>query len=950
TSALQVVESTAHYELCCSPGGHLPKGAGDALEALCSGIEHVLQKRLGTFNTRIFVHFVNHVPKLEAEGLSRGEKTFLDPLWVYGLQGTKECPHPSPTVLATTLQSAQLGVTALALGGGRMYTVGVVFPLFALGVMRLALLAAAHEERRLKAGDDLEASLPSLSALLPHAEVAGTKGASGGTGGCHVLSPAAQAVCNDVLMHPERLAGFVGMRRPQVDLEVVGAVGASLVAFLVEQQGGPNKLRMLCLQKLTKPSAAGGKNDSNYLFYTSELSDSCHGVFGDSFEELWSSWQRFLNASKSPSKTKPNGSSSPPEAAAKSPDPLLLSPSNSSNALEPPSRSPGWQSWLGCSNGIQLGRQNLACFKIKKYDAAGVLARLEEVSQSRNLSPMETYRWSLAWWIKNDLVSFVKVCVDVLLLGVWKVGETLIIQYIFEECISMQESGDVDLQALLIPIGVLILGNVLASNGEEMVDDLCPSNSGFIPPMKVKVVSKISTTTQQQIDALSIQKVISTLEKDLEVLNNNLDSIVLSISIVIQLSGAIIAMVIMLWPFVYPAIAILLTVPLIGLYDTIMSPRLVRAADALLEHNKDTMMQIEESLTYVSCKRLLHLHSYFDTRLLEKAEQYVKSYDHLDATSLRHMVTMSYFSITIRMSVMLFGSIMVALDSLDVATYIAFTSAVTGVLALLVGSGGLAGIKRQFDISSVPLANLLKILNIDTDMNALKDTQEPGHGHLLGSGAEPETYTIALSDVSFVYPVVDAEAGVGMEVLSKVNVEFPGGQKSAVLGLSGVGKSTLFKLVARMYPATRGDLLLGGSPLDQVDMPRVMGIMQQETLLFDMSIKENILIGLPQVDDRLLKRACDLACLTEDPALSVKGLDITVGPKGLKVALHIRQRVGLARILVRNAPVMILDDAVCFQEPVRPKTLPALPALPAWVSMCTLHPCNILLGLCWRHL
>lgn len=150
-------------------------------------------------------------------------------------------------------------------------------------------------------------------------------------------------------------------------------------------------------------------------------------------------------------------------------------------------------------------------------------------------------------------------------------------------------------------------------------------------------------------------------------------------------------------------------------------------------------------------------------------------------------------------------------------------------------------------------------------------------------------------------------------ILRDINLDIPPGATVGIVGPTGAGKSMLISLLGRIYDPDEGAVLLDGHDLRQIKLATLrhnVVYVLQETLLFSMPLRGNITLGVSEASDAQIYRAMEQARLTNDLPQLPKGLDSIVGERGATLSGGQKQRTALARALVRNPKVLILDDAL----------------------------------------
>ena len=149
-------------------------------------------------------------------------------------------------------------------------------------------------------------------------------------------------------------------------------------------------------------------------------------------------------------------------------------------------------------------------------------------------------------------------------------------------------------------------------------------------------------------------------------------------------------------------------------------------------------------------------------------------------------------------------------------------------------------------------------------------------------------------------------------ILKDLSFLIPAGKRTAVVGSSGAGKSTLTKLLFRFYDKTQGDILINNQSINQLSLTSLrkhIGVVPQDTVLFNDTLRNNLLYASPEASNNELKRVIDMAQLDSFIQQCPDGLETLVGERGLKLSGGEKQRLSIARMLLKRPAIMVFDEA-----------------------------------------
>src|SRR5579864_4123038 len=229
--------------------------------------------------------------------------------------------------------------------------------------------------------------------------------------------------------------------------------------------------------------------------------------------------------------------------------------------------------------------------------------------------------------------------------------------------------------------------------------------------------------------------------------------------------------------------------------------------------------------------------------------------------------------------------------SISIATIVAFTTLQT---RLFFPVGSLLGVGLDVQTSLALFDRIFEYLDQPVDIDEKPDAV------IEGSAGD-----VVYDDVSFRY------GGDGW-TLEDVSFVVPAGTKTAIVGETGAGKTTLGYLAARLYDVTSGSVAIGGVDVRDLSfqaLTDLVGVVSQETYLFHASVRENLRFAKPDATDEEIEEAAEAARIHHVIAALPDGYDTMVGERGYRFSGGEKQRIAIARTILRNPPILVLDEA-----------------------------------------
>ena len=336
------------------------------------------------------------------------------------------------------------------------------------------------------------------------------------------------------------------------------------------------------------------------------------------------------------------------------------------------------------------------------------------------------------------------------------------------------------------------------------------------------------------------------------------------------------------------ALALLWVVP-VALAVVLLSKKKIDRLNAKFHHDKlDVAEQVQSGL---ECVQEIKAYN-GETKYLEDLDHSLRRYEKsLTKGEFVGSVLINSANAILKLgmaTVIIVGAYLLSVGTVDVFTYLIF---------LMISASIYNPIGEVF--------NHIAVLTIlDVHINRIKEMESMP----IQQGTTDysvDNYDIAFDGVDFSYET-------GKQVLRNVSFTARQGEVTALVGPSGGGKSTSAKLAARFWDIDKGTITLGGQDISKIDPEALLknyAVVFQDVLLFNSSVADNIRIGKPDATDEEIRRVAELARCDEFVSRMPEGYDTLIGENGAALSGGERQRISIARALLKDAPIVLLDEA-----------------------------------------
>ncbi|MGY6658430.1 ABC transporter ATP-binding protein [Amycolatopsis sp. TRM77291] len=512
--------------------------------------------------------------------------------------------------------------------------------------------------------------------------------------------------------------------------------------------------------------------------------------------------------------------------------------------------------------------------------------RPRQASPARETAPAPTGGWirrlAASCW-KHPWLVVLSLGAAIIGVGLQAAGPLLI-----REALDDAVAGDTSRLGLLATVmavlQVLTFGNAFARRyvGGRLALDVQHD-------LRRQVFNAVSRLDGGKQDALRTGQVASRAISDLQLVTSVLMQVPLSAGSVIF---ALLSLGAMLWMSPTLTLIAMVVAPAIAIIMAVSRKRLFPATWAAQQRAADVAQQVEETVTGVRVVKGFGQ----EAREVAKLEKTAKKLfaERMRAARLSSLPTATTAALPAagQVAVLAVGGVLALKGEVSLGTFLAFAT----YLSILIGPARMiSSLVVQAQLTRAGAERVNELIDAQPDVVDSPDAQPLPEGPL----------GVRLEDVSFGYTRSDP-------VLDGLTLEARPGETLALVGTAGSGKSTISLLLPRFYDVHSGSVQVGDLDVRDVrqrDLRSVIGVVFEEAFLFSSSVRDNIAYGRPDASDEEIRAAARAAEADEFIQRLPEGYDTLVGERGLTLSGGQRQRLGLARALMTDPRVLVLDDA-----------------------------------------
>jgi ABC-type multidrug transport system fused ATPase/permease subunit len=420
--------------------------------------------------------------------------------------------------------------------------------------------------------------------------------------------------------------------------------------------------------------------------------------------------------------------------------------------------------------------------------------------------------------------------------------------------------------------------------------------------LRLRLYHHLQHLSLRYYDSNHVGNMVSTIISDVSTIQDFTSSAILSILIdVLTIFGMLGVMLYLNFDF---ALIVVIISPILLFFISYFKKSVKKATREVRKHQSEILGVVEQGLQSTRAVQAFGRQDLEDARLREVSTATVKA--SLRARRIKSMLS-PIVSITVAgcIAFVLWRSAGLILGK--AMTIGALTVFLSYLNKFFKPVQDLASMTNRIAQAAVGLERVQTILNADAIIPEKPNARDPGK--INGE--------IVFENVSFAYDSVAS-------VLRNINLTIKPGTRVGVCGPTGGGKSTFISLIPRFYDPTTGRILIDGTDVTEFKLAalrELFGFVLQDTVLFAGTIRDNIAYGRPEATLDEIIEAARIANAHEFISLMPHGYDSLVGDRGLTLSGGQRQRIGIARALVRNSPVLILDEPTASLDPESEKII-----------------------------
>ena len=499
-------------------------------------------------------------------------------------------------------------------------------------------------------------------------------------------------------------------------------------------------------------------------------------------------------------------------------------------------------------------------------------------------------KFGLKWFlpaIKKNRRPLIEVLIASVFVQIFQLMNPLIIQQIIDNVLGRGANGTLPILATLLFV-FAIFENILTAVRTNLFID---TTNRIDISLGEQVIDHLLRLPLSFFDKRPVGELSSRLG-ELEQIRNFLTSTALTV-VLDSLFSVIYIAVMLLYSWVLTIVS-LLVAPILALLTFSVSPIVRRQLRTKAELNAKTQNHLVEVLTGIQTVKAQNFEVKARWKWKDRYTKYITE-------SFKNAVTStSYNSITqllnqfSSLGVLCVGTFLVIQGNLTLGELIAFriiSGYVTGPLLRL------SNLYQNFQQTNISIERVSEIINTPQESTE-KDNLNIPMPKIAGD--------IKFDNLSFGF------IEKGPLNLSKVNLEIPQGKFVAIVGESGSGKSTLTKLIARLYEPHEGRILIDNIDISKVELSSLrsqIGIVPQDSILFDGTVQENISLTNPEANTEDIVSAAKIACANEFVMNLPTGYSSDVGERGSNLSGGQRQRIAIARSILQNPNLLIMDES-----------------------------------------